>query len=656
MPQASLVRAALGVLAGALVLGIALWWMLPREELKALDNPNEMLARAQALAEEGDEEAAAELLAHAARLGLAEAQYRLGLAYLRGRGVDADAHEAARWFRIAMRMGGHAKAAEALAKMLEQGRGVARDEEEARRLYAFAAARGIGTAMYRLAVMQNEGRGGPRDLEAAARWAHAAVQAGVVEARGLLARAKDAIRDEALAGDPRMMLALAHLYAHGWGVERSDKLARAWLVKAAQAGLADAAWEYAQQRFREGANEADLLPWLRTAAHSNIPKRKGVLGALLVRLGHVQEGKDVLLEAARAGDAYAALNLGILAFTGMEGARDPSAAAAWWQRAAEAGLARAYNDLGAWALLESHDVATALARLEKAASQVPEAAFNLALLRLQGAARSPEEALRWMRQAAQADLPSAWFGMGVLYEVGIGAGRNLRAAMRWYRKAAEAGVVEAMINLALLRLAQGDDARARAEAKHWLTQAAQRGHPYAQAELGARILLGEIPGTVAEARKWLQEAAQQGVVEALYNLAGLYRRGEGVPQNDAQALTLYRKAATQGFAPAMNALAYMYALGRGTRRDLARARAWLEKAAEAGDALARRNLDALAKGGRLELLAVARNGKPLHAILHWTDNPARWILYDRKPVLALGNATRPAAASHAPSNRPASDT
>jgi uncharacterized protein len=50
-------------------------------------------------------------------------------------------------------------------------------------------------------------------------------------------------------------------------------------------------------------------------------------------------------------------------------------------------------------------------------------------------------------------------------------------------------------------------------------------------------------------RAWLPRA-QQGIVEAQYNLGLLYAQGQGVPQDDGQAIQWFRRAADQGYAPA----------------------------------------------------------------------------------------------------------
>ena len=46
------------------------------------------------------------------------------------------------------------------------------------------------------------------------------------------------------------------------------------------------------------------------------------------------------------------------------------------------------------------------------------------------------------------------------------------------------------------------------------------------------------------------QAAEQGFAAAQYNLGLMYANGQGVHQDDAQAVRWYRKAAEQGYAKA----------------------------------------------------------------------------------------------------------
>jgi len=60
-----------------------------------------------------------------------------------------------------------------------------------------------------------------------------------------------------------------------------------------------------------------------------------------------------------------------------------------------------------------------------------------------------------------------------------------------------------------------------------------------------------------------KRAAEAGDAQAQFSLGVMYHNGEGVPQNDAEAMKWSRKAADQGNAPAQNNLGVMYANGQG---------------------------------------------------------------------------------------------
>ena len=62
----------------------------------------------------------------------------------------------------------------------------------------------------------------------------------------------------------------------------------------------------------------------------------------------------------------------------------------------------------------------------------------------------------------------------------------------------------------------------------------------------------------------------------------MYGKGQGVPQDYAQAAAWYRKAAEQGDAGAQHNLGYAYDFGQGVTQDDAQAVAWYRKAAEQG--------------------------------------------------------------------------
>ena len=109
---------------------------------------------------------------------------------------------------------------------------------------------------------------------------------------------------------------------------------------------------------------------------------------------------------------------------------------------------------------------------------------------------------------------------------------------------------------------------------------------------GATVLAQQAKqGSVSAATRL---AAEQGDVVAQHDLGGAYARGEGVPQNYAEAVTWFRRAAEQGHAAAQFALGVAYSHGEGVAQDYASAHMWANLAAAQGHADARRRRDALA--------------------------------------------------------------
>ena len=77
-------------------------------------------------------------------------------------------------------------------------------------------------------------------------------------------------------------------------------------------------------------------------------------------------------------------------------------------------------------------------------------------------------------------------------------------------------------------------------------------------------------------------AADRGYAIAQQNLGCCFRDGDGVAQDDAEAVRFFELAAEQGLTDAECNLGLMYDLGRGVARDLAEATRWFERAAAKG--------------------------------------------------------------------------
>ena len=74
-----------------------------------------------------------------------------------------------------------------------------------------------------------------------------------------------------------------------------------------------------------------------------------------------------------------------------------------------------------------------------------------------------------------------------------------------------------------------------------------RGDVFAQHNLGVRYANGEgVPEDDAEAVRWYRLAAEQGHQDSQWSLGRMYRYGEGIPEDQVLAYMWYNLAAAQG--------------------------------------------------------------------------------------------------------------
>ena len=118
-------------------------------------------------------------------------------------------------------------------------------------------------------------------------------------------------------------------------------------------------------------------------------------------------------------------------------------------------------------------------------------------------------------------------------------------------------------------------------------------------------------GDYATAMNEWRPLAERGHAIAQYNFGIMYENGEGVAQNDAEAVRWYRKAAEQEYARAQNNLGAMYAGGEGIERNYAWAVYWQAKAAQGGHTLATHNIEL--NLGKLTQLTVIKDNINIRA-------------------------------------------
>ena len=150
------------------------------------------------------------------------------------------------------------------------------------------------------------------------------------------------VRDRANGDDVTAMEELARRLVQGIGVAKDQQAAAGWLLRAAQRGSGQSAFNVGVMYERGFVVERDstkAIEWYRKAAEANVPMAKHNL-ALLLRDGkgaprNGKEAVELLRSAARQGMAASMFTLGDIYERGDEGLKDPAIALAWFAITAE---------------------------------------------------------------------------------------------------------------------------------------------------------------------------------------------------------------------------------------------------------------------------------------------------------------------------------
>src|SRR5262245_4390908 len=163
-------------------------------------------------------------------------------------------------------------------------------------------------------------------------------------------------------------------------------------------------------------------------------------------------------EAAERGDPQAQYRLAVH-LSQRQVPPDYAAAASWYEKADEQGLAEAKYNLGYLYLQGGPGIAQDAARgiewIRAAGNQgMAIAQYDLAVFYSEGRVvqADAETAARWYRRAADQGLAAAQHNLGHLYLEGRGVGRDPAAAIEWFRKAAKQGFAPSQLALFM----QGD--------------------------------------------------------------------------------------------------------------------------------------------------------------------------------------------------------
>ncbi len=157
---------------------------------------------------------------------------------------------------------------------------------------------------------------------------------------------------------------------------------------------------------------------------------------------------------------------------------------------------------------------------ERSAAGTAQAQYELGIALLCVRPPRPEEAARWMTQAAEQGHRGAQSVLGWLYMSGRGVKHDDRTAARWLRLAAQGGDAAAQNNLGVLYAVGGGVEHDHLQAERWFRAAADQGAADAQRNLA--VLGGTARGAAARlaARPAVHPALSVASCRRLAPLAG----------------------------------------------------------------------------------------------------------------------------------------
>jgi uncharacterized protein len=165
--------------------------------------------------------------------------------------------------------------------------------------------------------------------------------------------------------------------------------------------------------------------------------------------------------------------------------------------------------------------------------------------------RDAVTAVRFLRAAADQDIPEAHATLADCYVQGFGLVKDDREAFRFYLMAADQGRADAQFNVGAFLVGGRGVAKDEFEGARYLRMAANQGHTEAQFWLGRCLRSGVgVDKDEVAASRYLRMAADEGNAEAQVYLALWLEKRTVVAGNKREALRYFRLAADEGHAEA----------------------------------------------------------------------------------------------------------
>ncbi|EBZ4937822.1 sel1 repeat family protein [Salmonella enterica subsp. enterica serovar Java] len=164
------------------------------------------------------------------------------------------------------------------------------------------------------------------------------------------------------------------------------------------------------------------------------------------------------------------------------------------------------------------------------------------------------KAFYWLNKSAEQGNIEAQYNVGLLYYYGQGVKRNVNESIMWWRKASEAGHPIAQNDLAMMYKNETPITKC-GEIVSLLNQSAKRGYELAYLNIGNLYSSGVcVDKQMREAIKWWEKASEKNNGQAEFNLAVVYKNGDGVIANSSMSDMYFRKSCEDGYSEACSVI------------------------------------------------------------------------------------------------------
>lgn len=204
-----------------------------------------------------------------------------------------------------------------------------------------------------------------------------------------------------------------------------------------------------------------------------------------------------------------------------------------------------------------------------------------------------EQLFASMNRLAEAGDPVAAHEVGMMWLRGQGVpARNPEEAVRWLRIAAEGGHPQGQFQLGFQLIHAEGNAANPAEGAEWIRRSAEQDDPDAALLLARLHQSGYgVTQSDSEARRWYQVSLAQGSLGGLVEVARMQRAGILFGKDEQKAAELFRIAAERDSTTGQREWGLCLRDGVGVARDTVKSAEWLRLAAKSGDGPARAALE-----------------------------------------------------------------